>query len=629
LKKKRGNGALAPGGKILIGGAAALLILFLAWVFIINPLFGANSNGSPNKSGTKPELTGQILDAVNGMPITSASIKRDDGSELAKADAEGKFSIDKLPANKTNLVVAAPGYNLLPLPTSSEAAKSIHLSCTVLTGLLLDADTQQPIANRLIFSTSGAVITDDLGKFTLSKVSEQTKITVQLGGYEKIEQTVSLSNLKDLTIALHSASFAGSLLDAKSGKPIPNGVVKTTDQMAISGEDGKFSFNDLPHDANTVLKVRASGYKLQSFKASELAKGAKLEPFIMRAVYVPGVFAIRANYDALFAPYLKMAERGQINAIVLGMKNDDDGLLWYDSQVPLAKDFGLVKDKGTSKEVLMDIPKILAEAKKRNLYVVARYVVMRDPALAKAKPEWAIKSNKTDAPWQDDSKLTWPNPFVSEVGDYNAALAQELSTLGFDEVQYDYIRFPTDGALKEVQYKPDLNWTQLSENETLRTQTINSVVKKAWDVLRPSDTFLSLDVFGMSLWHSDDNNIGQQYDDLVMLSDYICPMVYPTHFEQGTLDQKVYPGPSGLYPGVIIEKSGVYANMLESKLKPIAKYRPWLEDFGLGTVKHTPERVRLQIQAATNTGAWGWTLWNAAGNYSTSVLGGVVKVSNP
>jgi hypothetical protein len=436
-----------------------------------------------------------------------------------------------------------------------------------------------------------------------------------------------------LTISIQSTSFSGSLTDAKSGKPIANAVVKTDDQMVISGEDGKFYFSDLKHDDNTVLKVRAPGYKVQSFKASDLAKGVKMEPFMTRAIYVPGILAIRANYDDLFAGYWKMADQGQINTIVLGVKNDDDGLLWYDSQVPLAKQLGLVKDQGKNPDVLLDVPKLMAEAKKHNVYMVARFVVMRDPGLAGAKPEWAIKSIKTGGPWHDDNKLSWPNPFQPEVADYNAALAKELADLGFNEVQYDYIRFPTDGALKDIRYKPDLTWTQLNDNEKLRESTIDAVVKKAYDTLRPTDTFLSLDVFGVSLWREDDNNIGQQYNDLMMISDYICPMIYPSHFDPGTLDEKQYPGHPGLYPGVIIEKSGIIANKLEAKFKPVAKYRPWLEDFsktwGTPTIKNTPARVMAQIDAAEKNGSWGWTLWNATGEYTTSVLTATAKTNRP
>jgi hypothetical protein len=255
--------------------------------------------------------------------------------------------------------------------------------------------------------------------------------------------------------------------------------------------------------------------------------------------------------------------------------------------------------------------------------VVARYVVFRDPAIASKKPEWAIKSKKTGQPWVDDNGLAWPNQFIPEVGDYNAALAKELSDLGFDEVNYDYIRFPTDGALSDIQYKPDLDWTTLSTNEKLRTDTIENAVNKAWQALRTTHTFFSLDVFGYSLWRVNDaDGIGQQYNDLVMMSDYICPMVYASLFSVGEMG---FDDP-GAHPREIIEESGKIANKLEEQLKPIARYRPWLEDYDklygpkATQFKSSVERVKVQIIAADSLGASGWTLWNANGDYMNQAL---------
>ena len=624
---KKRTAPFGPGGKIIVAGFGGLVVLFLLWQFVVPFFFGStkpsnDTNTTAQNGPAKADLEGTIVDATTGRPVVAASVRGPDGTEVGKTDANGQFSIAKLPTDKDKLTVNAPGFQPVPLPLSKEAAKAIQLKPFVVTGTLLDSDTKQPIANRFLRGGEAATTTDEQGKFSFSGLPDGSKITVDLVGYETVEKTVD-SKTSDLQITLRSTAFDGNLTDARSGKPIPNALIKTDSASATTGQDGKFHFNDFKHDDTTTVTVRAPGYKIQTLKATDLIKGAKLDPFIARAVYVPGVFAIRANYDKLFKPYLDMADRGEINTIVIGMKNDDDGLLWYDSQTPTAKQLNLVKrtkDGKFDSDLLMDTTKLLADAKQHNLYVVARYVVMRDPAVAKAKPEWALQNNRTGGAWQDDNKLNWPNAFVPEVGDYNAGLAKELADLGFNEIQYDYIRFPTDGKLKEIQYKPDLNWTQLSSNENLRTSTIEGIVKKAYDQLRTTNAFLSLDVFGMSLWREDDNNIGQQYDNLVMLSDYICPMVYPTHFETGTLDQAKYPGPTGNYPGVIIQKSGVIANKLEEKLKPIAKYRPWLEDFGLGSVKNSPEHVRLQLQAADDTGAWGWTLWNAAGTYTDSVL---------
>jgi hypothetical protein len=627
LNKRRSS--LGPGGKLIVGGLGGLVLLFLLWQFVIPFFFStAQSNpGAPNQANnstntsTTPDLVGSVVDATSTAPLTHAVIKGADGSVIAQADAKGQFTINKLPADKDKLTVSAPGYEAVPLPLTNEAAKSIQLKQRVTTGTLVDSDTQQPIAGKLVRGGDKATVTDDAGKFTFTGLSEDDKIDVDLIGYKQAVQTVGTTSTA-LTIAIKSTSFSGSLLDAQTNKPIPNALVKTMDDsnMAMTGEDGKFTFSDLEHDADTQLKVRAPGYKIQTFKASDLAKGVKMNEFKVNAVYVPGVFAIRANYQELFTPYLDMADKGMINAIVVDMKFDDNGTLWFDSQTPQAKQYKTIRDGGTNPDVLIDVKAMLADAHKHGLYVITRMVIMRDPAIAGANPAWSLKSKATGQPWKDTNGLVWPNPFVPEIADYNAALAKELSDLGVDEVQYDYIRFPTDGKLSDIQYKPDLDWTQLSDDEKLREQTIDSVVKKTYDILKTTDTFLSLDVFGMSLWRVDDNNIGQQYNDLVFLADYICPMVYPTHFETGTLDQKEYPGPTGNYPGVIITKSGEIANKLETELKPIAKYRPWLEDFSLPPVVHTPERVRLQIQAANDLGSWGWTLWNAAGKYSTTIL---------
>lgn len=627
MKKRRSS--LGPGGKLIVGGLGGLVVLFLLWQFIFPFFFGpASQAGTPtssanNSSNTSknPELEGSIVDASSSLPLTQAVIKGADGSEVARTDEKGQFSITKLPADKDKLTITAPGYETVPLPLAKDAAKTIQLKPRVVTGTLVDSETQQPIADRLVRGGDKASITDDSGKFSFTGLAADAKISVDLVGYEPLEKVVG-TDPGNLVIPIKSTIFSGSLTDAQSGKPIPNALVRTLDggQSATTGQDGKFTFSDLKRDDSTELKIRAPGYKVQTLKAAELAKGAKIQPFKVNAVYVPGVFAIRANYQELFTPYLDMADKGQINAIVVDMKFDDDGTLWYDSQTPLAKQLGTVKDGGKQPDVLIDVKAMLADAHKHGLYVITRMVIMRDPAVAKAKPEWALKSRATGQPWKDTNGLVWPNPFQPEIADYNAGLAMELASLGVDEVQFDYIRFPTDGKLSDIQYKPDLSWTQLSDNEKLREQTINQVVKKTYDQIKLTDTYLSLDVFGMSLWREDDNNIGQQYNDLVFLSDYICPMVYPTHFEIGTLDQKQYPGPTGNYPGVIIQKSGVIANKLEAQLKPIAKYRPWLEDFSLPPVKHTPERVRLQIQAANDNGSWGWTLWNAGGNYTTQIL---------
>jgi hypothetical protein len=576
-------------------------------------------------STPKPALKLETI-VVTGptkKPVSAAVLKKPDGTEVAKTDNTGKLAANNLDEGK--YTVTAPGYNSFPLTlTAGLSLPDIELKPYIFQGSVVDAANQQPLAGKLVYGGDTTTVTDSNGGFSFTALAPGTKVRVALIGYASVEQTVEDKD-QLVTFALKSTQFDGSLTDSASNKPIPNALIKIDENTtALTGQDGKFHFSDGPHTADTVITVRAPGYKIQTFKASELEKGAKMAPFHFRGVYVPGAFAINANYDKEFTPYLKMADEGQINAVVIGVKDDDTGLLWYNSQVPLARQLGLVYNlNGVQPDQLMDPKKLIADAHKHGLYVVARYVVFRDPSIAAKKPEWAIKSKKTGQPWTDDNGLTWPNQFQPEVSDYNADLAKELAGLGFDEVNYDYIRFPTDGALKDIQYKPDLDWTQLSQDEKLRTDTIESAVLKAYDNLRTTNTFFSLDVFGYSLWRVNDaDGIGQQYNDLVFMSDYICPMVYASLFSPGEMG---FDDP-GAHPKEIIEESGRIANKLEEQIKPVAKYRPWLEDYDKlygppeTQFKSTAERVEVQIKAADSFGASGWTLWNANGDYISQAL---------
>jgi hypothetical protein len=595
-----------------------------------NPNSGANSspavNPVPNKATPTPQpilkLETIVLNSADKNPVPGAVLKKPDGTELAKADTTGHLAATNL--TEGPVVLSAPGFAPTYLTISSQpASPEVQLKPLIFKGTLLDAANQQPIAGKLVRGGDKAAITDAGGQFSFSALPAGSEVKIDLIGYEMVEKTVEDKD-QEITLALHSTIFDGSLADAVTKKPVANALIQIGQKNSLTNEQGEFHFSDAPHAPDMDVTVRAAGYKIQTFKAADLEKGAAITPFHFRGVYVPGVYAINANYDNLFTPYLKMADEGQINAIVLGVKDDDTGLLWYNSQVPLAKELGLVYNLNKLQpDQLMDVKRVLADAHKHGLYVVARYVVFRDPAIASKKPEWAIKSKKTGQPWLDDNGLAWPNQFIPEVGDYNAALARELSDLGFDEVNYDYIRFPTDGALSDIQYKPDLDWTTLSTNEKLRTDTIENAVNKAWQALRTTHTFFSLDVFGYSLWRVNDaDGIGQQYNDLVMMSDYICPMVYASLFSVGEMG---FDDP-GAHPREIIEESGKIANKLEEQLKPIARYRPWLEDYDKlygpksTQFKSSVERVKVQIVAADSLGASGWTLWNANGDYMNQAL---------
>jgi hypothetical protein len=624
---------------MVLGGIGAVAIIFVAWQFII-PFFFARPQSNttaptpapttqanvvkPNQPAI-PVLAGKIIDATNRTPVPNAKIEAL-SKKLAESDVSGTFQImDSLPL--APLMVSAPGYHSTSW-FSLENTAEIALKPVVLSGKLVETGSDKPLTNLSFTYNSQSFSTDSTGKFSISRVIEGEKVVIMPAGYEKVEITVQPDKLEGLTLTTRSIKLEGTILDAQSGKPVRNVILSMGEIRVEADDDGKFVFLNPP--ADDLIKVRAPGYKIQTFKATDASKGLKLEPFYFRGIYIPGVFTTRDNYDKLIPPYWKMAEQGLMNAIIVDIKHDDTGKLFFDSQLPIAKELNLLYDP--TKRNLTDFKRLIADAKKYNLYVVARYVVYRDPAIASARPEWALKSKKTGKSWQDTSKLVWPNQFIDAVGDYNYELAKEVSKMGFDEIQFDYIRFPSDGDLTDIDFGNGKDWKAISgsQNEKLRTDQIERIVKKTHDYLKTTDVFFSLDVFGYSLWLTDDVGIGQQYNNLVKMSDYICPMIYPSHFDPGTMN---FPNP-GLKPFEIMQQSSKISAQIEAKVDTYARYRPWIEAFPKNygprnlQYKHTPERIKAQIDGINSIPtATGWTLWNVAGDYDESV-GGMPKIKN-
>lgn len=637
--------SLGPGGKLILSIIIGIAFIFILWSFVINPIFltksNSNANASANStanssssnngnntsssdSSAKPVLTGQVVDASSGTGVANATITNGQ-TTIATTDSTGKFQVTQQ-VNSNQITITAPGY--ASVTVSSKDASAIQLNPVSITGTLVDADTQKPLGGMPIRYDDVITNTDKDGNFTLSHVADGGNVVVSLFGYGTYTHTINLSQDKTLSIAVHSTDFNGTIVDSETGKPVSNAYLTMGNETASGTYDGKFYFANASDD-NATIKVRAPGYKIQTFKLSDVRKGIKLVPFHFSGVYVPGIFAIRANYNDLFVPYLQMADKHEINAIVVGVKDDDTGELFYDSQLPLAKQYNLIYNGGKNSSQLIDIQNMLKDAHKHGLYVVARFVVTRDPHLAQQDPAIAVHDTRTGGLWKDNnSGLNWINPTSPQEVQYVADLSKELSQLGFDEVQLDYIRFPADPPLKYADFGNGKTGDFVYDDPvadpaayTFRTQAIDKIVKTDYDYLKTTDTFLSLDVFGVTLWRVDDNNIGQQYNDMIMYSDYICPMVYPSHFLPGTLN---YDDP-GNHPKEIIAESNKYAELIQNKLHPVATYRPWLEDFdypwGAHPYTYTPAFVKIQIDTADSSPVTtGWTLWNAVGKYTNSVL---------
>src|SRR5262249_12283741 len=234
-----------------------------------------------------------------------------------------------------------------------------------------------------------------------------------------------------------------------------------------------------------------------------------MKPQLIKAAYLP-YFGF--GHKEIRGRVLELAGRTEINAVVIDVKGDR-GWIVYKTEVPEALAVG-AQGPGT----LKNFDELMADLKARGIYTIARIVTFKDNILANARPDLAITDTRTGKPWIDNEKLAWVDPFQEEVWAYNIALGQEAIRRGFDEVQFDYVRFPTDGKLSATRY------AKTNSRET-RLPTIAAFLAKARTELGASGAFVAADLFGYTAFNENDTDIGQRIEELAPHLDFICPMV--------------------------------------------------------------------------------------------------------
>jgi len=290
---------------------------------------------------------------------------------------------------------------------------------------------------------------------------------------------------------------------------------------------------------------------------------------------------------------IDLVKTTELNSVVIDIK-DYSGKIFFDT------DIDLVNEIGAEDIRIPDLADWLKELKEQGIYTIARIVIFQDPYLAGQKQDIALRS-KSGGLWRDWKGLSWVDPTQKLVWDYNLDLAEEAVKLGFDEINFDYIRFPSDGDIKQIAFA-NLNGRQKHE-----------VMAEFYAYVAERMKFLpvitSADLFGMVLWRSDGLNIGQRLEDAAPYFDFVCPMVYPSHYPDGF---EGFSNPAE-HPYEIIYRSLMMAENKMNNGK--AKLRPWLQDFDIGAV-YTPEMIRLQKQATYDAKGFGWLLWNASNQYT-------------
>jgi hypothetical protein len=401
-------------------------------------------------------------------------------------------------------------------------------------------------------------------------------------------------------LALAIPSWAGlgwvRVVDAQTCRPIEGALVTVAGRVEHSDGEGIIA---LPNPARTIA-VRAPGYR--RMERSDPGPGlnsieTRLQPFQPKALYL----SFWGIGDAgLRGAALKLLDESELNALVIDVKGDRGGVP-YRSGVPLAEEVGAQKVI-----TVQDMPGLLARLSAQGIYTVARVVAFKDDPLARARPDLAVHTSKGDL-FTDAEGLAWSDPFRQEVRDYVIGIAEEAARLGFDEIQFDYLRFPDATGLAFS--KPG--------TEANRVAAISGFLAEARRRLAPWNVFVAADIFGYVLWNRDDTDIGQRLEDMAPLLDYISPMLYPTSFQFGIPG---YREPVE-HPYEIVSLSLQHARNRTGL--PAARFRPWLQafrDYAFDRREFGAAEIGAQIRAAEAFGADGWMLWNPRNVYSDAGL---------
>jgi hypothetical protein len=407
---------------------------------------------------------------------------------------------------------------------------------------------------------------------------------------------LALLALVSFPVLGHSAEYpAMKVVDYLTGQPIAGAKVTSGAELILTDPQGLFL---IPREKNK-LKVRAYGYQRAEVSSCPLLPNPqviRLVPFTPKALYLTfyGV-----GERVIREPALNLIQQTELNALVIDVKGDR-GWIPYKSSVSLAAEVG-----GQKIITVRDINGLMKSFKEKGVYTIARIVVFKDNPLALAKPEWAVRANGGEI-WRDREGLAWVDPFRKEVWDYNIQIAIEAAQLGFDEIQFDYLRFPDASA-------PHFSQPNTEEN---RVKAISGFLQEARNRLMPYNVFLASDIFGYVCWNLNDTNIGQKLESLVLPVDYLSPMLYPSGFQYGI---------PGYRNPVANPYEIVYLSLKKAQERTNFapnRFRPWLQafrDYAFDRRVFNGKEIRSQIEAAEKFGSLGWMLWNPQNNYNSSL----------
>lgn len=321
---------------------------------------------------------------------------------------------------------------------------------------------------------------------------------------------------------------------------------------------------------------------------------------VVKGLYVTGPVAGSSRFDEI----LEIIDNTEINAVVLDVKNDE-------GQVTFKMSSGHPSEIGACVGYIRDIDAVMQELKDRDVYVIGRIACFKDPILAEADPDCALKTADGRAV-TDGEGLAWVNPCNDQTWEYLIGIAEYCADIGFDEIQYDYVRFPVGDVAAQADYGVELN-------DADKHEYIEGFLKLASERIHAKGIPVTADVFGTVIGNEVDvGMVGQDYVKLSECVDALCPMVYPSHYGNGVYGLSVPDAkPYDTVYAALTSSAEELSSVVEAER---AIVRPWLQAFTAtwvpGHISYGEEQIRNQIRAVEDAGYVSWILWNAKNNYT-------------
>jgi hypothetical protein len=542
-----------------------------------------------------------VMDERSGAPVEAFNIEDTSSTVIQGSSGEVRLPFS---LSSRQVQVSAAGYRAATIQTPPIGDRRVALE-PLTTFISVQADDSGQPLNEASLDVALAHQRTGPGQFAVWPATG-TELVVKAPGYAS--RHVSARD-GEMTVRL-SREPAAVLSNALTGEPVRSAIVATGQDNVAPNASGVIAAGPVPEGDHWIL---APGFDRERFSPGAGVQHIAMRPRVVRGLYLT-IYAVadqrlRGNVDRLLS-------ETEANAVVIDVKGDR-GDLSYKSAVPLAEAIG-----ASSAPTIPDIQGLLEAYRQRGIYTIGRIVVFKDDRLARNGAnigvDVAVRDARSGNLWVDGEGLAWVDPFRSEAWDYNVALAEEAARIGFDEVQFDYVRFPTDpsrgGSISAAQYSAEVT-------PDSRVAAIAELLRRAGGAVHQHGAYLGIDTFGYTAWDDGDLGIGQALEYLAPNVDYICPMVYPSTFAAGL------PGLLN-FPAVVGEP---YRTVNESVKRAVAKMdgqrtliRPWLQyfdDYPWQTRRrYDSAEIRAQIRAADEAGGAGWMLWDPSNRFERGGL---------